>query len=216
MTQRDGLEALRYAQNPLQCSTWSRAMQGATQCCMLLIGKLYPQSNVASANASADAHCAQLFRVRNFVPQRQQEFVPVPQAWAETGGPTATGAVAAPTCPASLATIFWDLSCTAATNLHLQKAVCCYRAHAPVSCPAHPTFDLLSLLQSALDEDAGGYGDLTSLATCAYLPRSVCCKCLLLNRKVGMLMMRMVRAGCRPRHRQAQHFWRRPMVLLQD
>ena len=50
--------------------------------------------------------------------------------------------------------------------MHADQSDCCCRACAPVPCPGHPTFDLLDLLQSALNEDAGSYGDLTSMATC--------------------------------------------------
>jgi len=38
---------------------------------------------------------------------------------------------------------------------------------AAVPMPAHPTFDVAALIAAALEEDAGGVGDVTSLATCA-------------------------------------------------
>ena len=32
--------------------------------------------------------------------------------------------------------------------------------------PAHPTFDISKVIRNALEEDAGGVGDITTLATC--------------------------------------------------
>lgn len=45
-------------------------------------------------------------------------------------------------------------------------------AHAPIPPPPHPTYDLASAVQAALDEDAATLGDLTSLATYA---AAICC-----------------------------------------
>lgn len=38
-------------------------------------------------------------------------------------------------------------------------------AFAPVPPPPHPTYDLISSIRAALEEDAGDVGDLTTLAT---------------------------------------------------
>ncbi len=136
------------------------------------------------------------------------------RAWVQQlGGHTATGAD--PTyAPFGDATRL--VSPLSAYSHGLMETVGCCRPYAPISCPAHPTFDLLSLLQTALDEDAGGHGDLTSLATCKHLPILRATDCLLQCKKLRLPSSPVLRAGCRPQHQQAQHSWQRPMVLSLD
>uniref|UniRef100_A0A7S0USH4 Nicotinate-nucleotide pyrophosphorylase [carboxylating] n=1 Tax=Polytomella parva TaxID=51329 RepID=A0A7S0USH4_9CHLO len=39
------------------------------------------------------------------------------------------------------------------------------KTHLPIPCPPHPTYDIKGVINAALEEDAGGVGDVTTLAT---------------------------------------------------
>lgn len=60
---------------------------------------------------------------------------------------------------------------------------------APVAPPAHPTYSLAAAVAAALEEDAGGVGDITSLAT---IPAGTQARATLLAKADGVLAGRLV------------------------